>query len=268
MVYAEGTNTHSLRPPEDGNTWVGVLNKIELITRSIYYFDFQIKAGDDGAAMRYLKSHNNLAFDRVYDEVWDGDDMGELFRTITPSDDASYFIMRGGHVVVTQDLDADDDGRCTTIFSTNNTLESGIHRVIVRYYCKCQNHGDIGSIGIIWRQGDDGSVSWAHESCITSRQGLRQDEHIFGMEYNTSQRTLLIYTKNQTTSMMGQDGNPRNIDNNVVGNLHFAATLATNGTKGNQLSLRACTDEEWAAFLSHKAEEKNVVPMLDVATAD
>ncbi|KAL3781007.1 hypothetical protein ACHAW5_000398 [Stephanodiscus triporus] len=44
-----GTNTQSLCSPDDGKTWVGVLNQMEQLTRSIFYFDFQITSVDDGA---------------------------------------------------------------------------------------------------------------------------------------------------------------------------------------------------------------------------
>merc|ERR1711957_60438 len=44
------------------------------------------------------------------------------------------------------------------------------------------------------------------------------------------------------------------------GSLCFAVALSSGsaGIKGNQLSIRACREDEWAAFLSHTAEKRAV----------
>ncbi|KAL7455268.1 hypothetical protein ACHAWC_006821, partial [Mediolabrus comicus] len=45
-VYAKGTSDTAYSLEDGKKTWVSVLHRIEALVRSIYYFDFQIKAGD------------------------------------------------------------------------------------------------------------------------------------------------------------------------------------------------------------------------------
>ena len=271
--YAEGKNRHPLRAPEDGKTWVGVLNQMEALTRSTYYFDFQIRGGDDGAAMRYLRNRNKLQFDQVYCKS-----SGQA--AITPYFDRSGLSVRGGQVLVTRykwhhhsSLMEDREDRQhirSIIFSTDKSLDTGIHRIIVRYYCFCEGEA-LGAIGILRNQQErdlvgDGittTTTWAH-SCSIICQG-RMEEHVFGMEYDADRRTLLLYKKNDRTCKMEtttSEGRTINVPNEG-GRLVFAAARSSGsvGSKGNQLSVRACSDEDWAAFLDHKAE-RNLIPRL------
>ena len=94
-VHAEGKNRQSLCPPDDGKTWVGVLRQMELLTKDIFYFDFQMKGGDDGAAMRYLRNHNKISFDRTYSKP-------SGTGAITPYYDTDGLSVRGGQVLVTR----------------------------------------------------------------------------------------------------------------------------------------------------------------------
>ena len=46
---------------------MGVLNELEQLSWDTFYFRFQIKGGDDGAPLRYVRDPNDkLCFDRVY----------------------------------------------------------------------------------------------------------------------------------------------------------------------------------------------------------
>jgi len=262
VVYAEGKNRHSLRPPEDGKTWVGVLNQMEQLTRDIFYFDFQMKGGDDGVAMRYLRSRNKLTFERMYSKG--------TSAVIAPYFENSGLSMRGGQVLVTkykwhhssfmEEREERNNVR-SIIFSTDRVLTAGIHRVIIRYYCFCEGES-LGSIGILRHQGDGSSVTWAQSSTIAC-QG-RMEEHVFGMEYDANRRTLHMYKRNGKTNKMesSTDGRAQTIANEG-GQLYWAAALSSgsSGIKGNQLSIRACSEDEWSAFLSHTAE-KNIIPRI------
>mmetsp|Transcript_39973 Transcript_39973/g.96192 ORF Transcript_39973/g.96192 Transcript_39973/m.96192 type:complete len:628 (-) Transcript_39973:460-2343(-) len=266
LVYAEGKNRHSLSAPEDGKTWVGVLNQMEQLTRDIFYIDFQIKGGDDGAAMRYLRNPNKLFFNRTYSK-------SSGTGAITPYfDDNGGLTVRGGHVLVTkykwhhsafmEELEVRNNIR-SIIFSTDKVLRSGIHRVIVRYYCFCDGES-LGSIGILRKTSPDGSsVSWAQTSTMACQN--RMEEHVFGMEYNADTRKFQIWKKNARTNKM-ETTTPDERGQTIAdeaGSLCFAAALSMGslGIKNNQLSIRECREDEWSAFLAHKAE-KNIIPTI------
>ncbi|KAL7532110.1 hypothetical protein ACHAXR_007113 [Thalassiosira sp. AJA248-18] len=262
MVHAEGKQKFGLRAPDDGKTWVSVLNQMEQLTRSIFYFDFQIKAGDDNAAQRYLRNRHKLVFDRVYSMP------SGAGAVVTPYFDTTGLSLRGGQVLVTRykwhhnSLEEREDR--SIIFSTDKGLESvesGIHRVIIRYSCFCESES-LGTIGILRRQGGS-SVTWATQRDISCTG--RMEEQVFGMEYDANRRVLTFYSKNQRTNKMENSTNIDNIVHEVAneggGNLCFAAALAPGsiGIMGNQLSIRACNEDEWSAFLSHTVE-KSIIP--------
>ncbi|KAL9183066.1 hypothetical protein ACHAXT_004853 [Thalassiosira profunda] len=265
VMYAEGKNNHPLQVPEDGKTWVGVLMQMEHLARSAYYFDFQIDgedSKDDGAAMRYLRKQDTLTFDRVYSKP-------AGTAPIVPNPDTFGLMVRGGQVLVTRykwhrlsfmEERGERNNVRSVIFGTDKALESGIHRVIVRYYCFCEGES-LGSIGILRQQGD-GSVEWAQQ-CVAIGGG-RLEENIFGMEYDADRRTLTMYKKSDRTNKMistAVDGQPFTIAEG--GSLCFAAALSAGsvGIKGNQLGIRECSDAEWSAFLSHTVE-KNLIPRI------
>lgn len=265
-VYADGKNRQSLCPPEDGKTWVGILNQMEYLTRDIFYFDFQIEK-DDGAAMRYLRRGDKLVFDRVFCKPPGA-------GAITPYFDTSSFSMRGGQVLVTKykwhhtdlleglgDRHLIRNNTRSIIFSTDKTLDSGIHRVIIRYYCFCEGDS-LGSIGLLRQQRDGSSVTWAHSHNIIYHG--RMEEHVFGAEYNADARTLQMYKKNNKTNKMesGYSGAAVAIANEG-GRLCFAVALSSHsiGVKGNQLSIRTCNEDEWSQFLDHTAEKHTITRM-------
>ena len=265
MVIGEGKNSNSLQAPDDEKLWVTVLNQMEQLTREIFYFDFQLKAGDDGAALRYLRNRQKLSFDRIFSRP-----LG-VNTTISPYLEANGLQMRGGQVLVTKykwnhtspDLEPGENRRNqnnirSIIFSTDKVLETGIHRVIIRYYCFCEGDA-LGSIGLL-RQEEDGSVAW-QQTCSIVCQG-KMEEHIFGMEYNADRRELTMFKKNSRTNKM-ESTTPGRVQHvkNEGGDICFAAALSSSsiGLKGNQLSIRMCNNEEWDAFLSHTAV-KNLIP--------
>jgi hypothetical protein len=277
LVYAEGKNGQSLSPPDDGTTWVGVLNQMEQLTRSIYYFDFQMTTGaagggggDDGAAMRYLRRPDKLSFDRAYSKPpGNAGAMSPLHL-----EDSSGLSMRGGQVLVTRyrwyntpedrnDRNIDIIFR-SIIFSTNGSLESGMHRAIVRYNCLSEGPS-LGCIGILRRreEGDDGgSPDFAWQASWTIPAPFRSEEHVFGMEYDADRRALRIYKRNIKTNAMEPttaDGSAMDVANEG-GTLCFAASLSSGsvGFKGNQLSVRSCDACEWSAFLVHRAKARAI----------
>jgi hypothetical protein len=283
FVYAEGTNGPSLKPPEDGKTWVGVLNQMEKLARTIFYFDYQITIGDVGSPMRYLRNPNKLVFDRAYAKP-----PGTGGSALAPYFESNGLSMRGGQVLVTRyrwhhDLENDHgalpppppprgprrvDVR-SVLFATDRSLECGIHRVIIKYNCFCEG-GSLGSIGILRQQEqEDGSpVVWQTSWAIADAS--RTEEHVFGMEYDANRKTLRIYKKNGKTNKMEPhnktesmpDGTPLSVVTELGGGkLYFAASLSSGsvGIKGNQLSIRSCNDVEWSAFLAHTAQ-RSVIP--------
>lgn len=261
-LYAEGRNRHGLRPPEDATTWVGVLNQMEQLASSIFYFDFQVKSGDHGAAGRYLRNRNKLVFAGVYSRPTGG--APDRTVLIPYGGDGQDLQVRGGQALVTRfgwrHSFLDDREERTSgwsIFSTNRVLTSGVHRVIIRFYCFCVSE-TLGSVGILRRQGD--GTRWAAEKSFSPAG--RMEEQVFGMEYDADQRRLLVYKKNERTNKMElpTPGWTLTVDDER-GDLCFAASLASgsSGIKGNQLSIRACTASEWTAFLDH-TPERNIVP--------
>merc|ERR1711957_662904 len=117
--------------------------------------------------------------------------------------------MRGGQVLVTgYKFEGREDRNHVRaiIFSTDRALVTGIHRAIIRYNCSCGG-GRLGSIGIL-RQGrqvsmlqyDPDSVTWAQSSFVDCQS--RAEEHIFGMVYDASRRSLTMYKENRTTHKM------------------------------------------------------------------
>lgn len=286
VVYAEGTNGPSLKPPEDGKTWVGVLNQMEKLARTIFYFDYQIATGDVGAPMRYLRNPHKLIIDRAYSKP-----PGTGGSALAPYFESNGLSMRGGQVLVTRyrwhhDLENDDNhdvgGRQlpppprglrrdvrSVLFATDRSLDCGIHRVIIKYNCFCEG-GSLGSIGILRQQEqEDGSpVVWQTSWAIADAS--RTEEHVFGMKYDASRKTLRIYKKNVKTNKMEPhnradsmpDGTPLSVVTELGGGkLYFAASLSSGsvGIKGNQLSIRSCNDVEWSAFLAHTAQ-RSVIP--------
>ena len=146
----------------------------------------------------------------------------------------------------------------SVIFSTDKVLNTGIHRVIIRYYCFCEGDA-LGSIGLLRQQEDGSGVAWQNTISIIC-QG-RMEEHVFGMEYDADARNLKIFKKNGRTNKMEATSTRWQQVRNDGGNICFAAALASGsvGLKGNQLSIRSCTEKDWNEFLNHTAE-KNVIP--------
>ena len=87
---------------------------------------------------------------------------------------------------------------------------------------------------------------------------------MFGVEYDANHGRLSMYKRNGKTNKMEATtaGRTQTIANEE-GTLCFAAALSSGsvGIKGNQLSIRACGENEWSAFLSHTAE-KNIIPRI------
>jgi len=264
IVYAEGKNRHSLQAPDDGKTWISVLNQMEQLTRDIFYFGFQVKGGDDGAAMRYLRRRDKIKFERVYSK-------GAAASAIAPYFETGNLSVRGGQVLVTKfkwhhsslvEEREDRHSVRSVIFSTDRVLALGIHRVIVRYNCFCE--GDLlGFIGVLRHQSsiEGQTVTWAHSSSMACLG--RTEEHVFGMEYDADRRTLSTYKKNGKTNKMELAPTDAQTILDDDGMLCFAAALSSGsvGIKGNQLSIRACSEDEWSEFLSHTVE-KNTIPRI------
>mmetsp|Transcript_3402 Transcript_3402/g.6542 ORF Transcript_3402/g.6542 Transcript_3402/m.6542 type:complete len:655 (-) Transcript_3402:147-2111(-) len=264
VVYAEGKNRHSLQAPDDGKTWVSVLNQMEQLTRDIFYLGFQVKGGDDGAAMRYLRQRDKIKFDCAYSK-------GAAASAIAPYFETGSLSVRGGQVLVTKfkwhhnslmEEREDRNGVRSVIFSTDRVLASGIHRVIVRYNCFCE--GDLlGFIGILRHQSsiEGQTVTWAQSSSMACIG--RTEEHVFGMEYDADRRTLSTYKKNGKTNKMESTPTDAQTMSDGGGTFCFAAALSSGsvGIKGNQLSIRACSEDEWSQFLSHTVE-KNIITRI------
>jgi hypothetical protein len=257
-VYAEGTSDTAYSLEDGKKTWVSVLHRIEALVRSIYYFDFQIKAGDTGATIRYMKNPGQLVLDNIYTEIYEQDEDGWDFTTviISCSNDAGI-TMRGGNVLLTRTA-ADQTRASVAIFSTQKILEYGIHRVIVRYYCLCDETSRArpavtrvnGSIGILRRKND--SVSWAHEFLIDEEE-IRciEKELVFGMVYDANKQKLSVYQQKSNAMRLAETTDLTNDEGTMV----FAAAFR-DGTDGSQLSIRACDDDEWSCFLSHTVHEQ------------
>lgn len=235
--------------------------------------------------MRYLKNPNKLIFDRAYSKS------AGTGGALAPHLEFNGLSIRGGQVLVTRyprhhDLDDNneeqyppyhhrhfrrrhhhlhsrDDVR-SVIFSTDRSLESGVvHCAIVKYSCFCEG-GSLGSIGLLRHQKqEDGSpvvwqISWKVD------ETLHNEEHVFGMEYDASRKTLRIYKKNGKTNKMephnGTDGTPFSVNNELGGKIYFAASLSSESVaiKGNQLSIRSCDEAEWSTFLAHTAERSTI----------
>ncbi len=174
MYYAKGKNKESLRPPDDRRTWLGNLNQIEQLTRSIFFFDFQLTCGDEGMPMGHLRNTNKLSFNRTYIKP-----LGT--GVILPCFETGGLLIRGGQVLVTrykwQDSPMEDQhvgGRNNRnggnvrsfIFSTERLLEPGMHHMIIRYNCFCEE-GLLGSIGILRQQEQDEGISIAWQTSWT-----------------------------------------------------------------------------------------------------
>jgi len=254
MVYASGRNSHPLRPPEDGKTWLKILEKVEKMTKDTY-FGFQVKAGDEGCAMRYLRSKDRIAFGQTYTTTAAG---------ITPHLPSNDLSITGGQVIVKrfrlpefmlhhrEERHAAREGRVSRaiIFSADKMLDAGIHRVIFRYYCHCERQS-IGKVGILSKS--ESSAEWVGSVDVemSSSMGVINEEVLIGLEYNSNDNKLRVFTvdtEEKTTRESAEFDIPEEADN-----MSFAASLSIGSALfgGNQVSIRSCDPGEWDLFMSH-----------------
>lgn len=255
MYYASGRNSHPLRAPEDGKTWLKVLEKVEQLTRDTY-FGFQVRAGDEGCAMRYLRSKDRIAFGQAYSAMNDG---------ITPHLLNGDLSVTGGHVLVKRfrlpEFNREErnnearDGRVqrSIIFSADKMLEAGIHRVIFRYYCHNERQS-IGKVGILSKS--ESSAEWLGSVDVElgSSMGVMSEEVLIGLEYNSVDNKLRVFTadveevEEKRTKESAQFDIPEE-----AANMCFAASLSIGSALfgGNQISIRSCNPSDWKFFMSH-----------------
>jgi hypothetical protein len=253
LSYASGRNSHRLRVPEDGKCWLKVLEKMERLTVDTY-FGFQVKSGDQGCAMRYLRSNNRIAFGQAYCSTNDGGIVPHL-----PGNDVS---VTGGQVMVKrfrlseltlhhrEDRNA-ANGRFpkSVIFSVDKELDSGVHRVIFRYYCHYERD-PIGKVGILTRT--ESSAEWlgSFDVEMSSNLGITSEEIIIGLEFDSNNKKLTVFATDQEEKKI-KDKAQFDIPEEA-NNICFAASLS-NGSAlsgGNQMSIRSCDNRDWGIFLS------------------
>ena len=252
MSYASGRNCYPLRAPEDGKTWLSVLESLEKLTRCTY-FGFQAEAGDEGCSMRYLKSKNNVSFDRFYSETNDD---------ILPQLSDDNFSVLGGQASVgrfrlpdllhERERFAEREARVqkSIVFAADEQLDIGIRRVVTRYYHQYE-HGSIGKVGILSKS--EAGVEWLGSVDVTLQHslGVISEEVLIGMEYNPEENKLRVFTADEegkdTTEKAQFDIPPDAND------LRFAASLSSHFAHagGNLLSIRSCNPVEWDMFMSH-----------------
>lgn len=265
LVYAEGKNPNPLSSPEDGKTFVGVLDQMEKLVRQTYYFNFEIENGDDGCALRYLRKPNKLGFDKIFA------DYGRA--GIETFSDVESLQVRGGTALVTEfkwlgsSANTEDGHNNLTrqtprsvIFCTDKRIPlTGVHRVIVRYYCF--NEGDgLGSIGLfrVKSEGDrDGTVkySWANKADIFSNG--RMEETILGIVYDADAKKLQFYKRHSRTFKIEACSDPHPIlTEEKDSQLYFAVSLSQSSAsiKQNQVSIRDCSEKEFGQFLNHTVD--------------
>jgi len=254
MYYASGRNSHPLRAPEDGKTWLKVLEKVEKLTRDTY-FGFQVKAGDEGCAMRYLRSKNRIAFGQAYNSTGDG---------ITPHLLNGDLSVTGGQVIVKrfrlpelmlhhrEERNAARDGRVqrSIIFSADKMLDAGLHRVICRYYCHNERQS-VGKVGILSKS--ESSAEWLGSIDVElgSSMGVISEEVLIGLEYNSIDNKLRVFTADMEEKKTKESAHfdiPEDADN-----ICFAASLSMGSALfgGNQISIRSCDPTDWHIFMSH-----------------
>ena len=255
MLYASGRNSHPLRPPEDGKTWLKILERVEKMTRYTY-FGFQVKAGDDGCAMRYLRSKDKIGFGETYTATASG---------ITPHLVSNDISITGGQVIVKrfrlpefmlhhrEERHAAREGRASrnVIFTADEMLGTGIQRVIFRYYCHCERQS-IGKVGILKKS--ESSAEWIESVNVemSSGMGVINEEILIGLEYNSNDNKLRVFTATKETEEFDipeEDADFRP----TAGTLCFAASLSVGASLfgGNQISIRSCNPKEWDMFMSH-----------------
>lgn len=262
MYYASGRNAHPLRPPEDGKTWLKILERVENMTRYTY-FGFQVNAGDEGCAMRYLRRKDNIGFGQTYTT-----NSGR----ITPHLASNDLSITGGQVIVKrfrlpefmlhhrEERHAAREGRAGSrniIFTADKVLDAGVHRVIFRYYCHCERQS-IGKVGILRKS--ESSAEWLGSVNVemSAGMGVINEEVLIGLEYNSDDNKLRVYTmdrEEKKTSETSEFDIPEEDANfrPTAGSLYFAASLSVGAALfgGNQISIRSCDPREWGLFMSH-----------------
>ncbi len=259
LVYASGRNSQPLSPPEDGKTWLKILERVEKMIKDTY-FGFQVKAGDEGCAMRYLRSKDRIAFVQTYTTTALG---------ITPHLASNDLSITGGQVIVKrfrltemmlhhrEERHAAREGRVSRniIFSADKTLDAGIHRVVFRYYCHCERGNSIGIVGILSKS--ETSAEWVGSVNVdmSNDMGVINEEVLIGLEYNSDDNKLRVFTcsvdinmTQKTTKQTAEFDIPEEAEN-----MSFAASLSIGSALfgGNQISIRSCNPREWDLFLSH-----------------
>ena len=266
MYYASGRNSHRLKAPEDGKTWLKVLEKVENLTRDTYV-GFQVKAGDEGSAMRYLRKNDRIGFGQAYTSTADG------ISPYLPSNDLS---VTGGQVIVKrcrlpefmlhhrEERNAARGGGVprSIIFSADKMLDTaGVHRVIIRYYCHCERQS-IGKVGILSKS--ESSAEWlgSIEVEMSNSMGVISEEVLIGLEYNSKDNKLRVFTVDveEKKSKESSEFDIPEEDNNMQPHkMCFAASLSIGSALfgGNQISIRSCNPYEWDLFMSHN-HDKNL----------
>ena len=274
MYYASGRNSHRLQSPEDGKCWLKVLEKVEKLTADTY-FGFQVKAGDEGAAMRYLRSNDRVTFGQTYSSSAAAGATTGIVPEL-PNNDIS---VTGGQVMIKRfrlpeithhhrEERQRQNGRAgnrNIIFSVDKMLHTpGVHRVIVRYYCHCERQS-IGKVGILSKS--ESSAEWLGDTFdveLSSSIGVISEELLVGLEFNSSENKLKVYTTDPEEKKIKECAQ-FDIPEDELGvrdprNMCFAASLSVSSALfgGNQLSVRSCDSKEWNMFLSHNPN-KNLV---------
>jgi len=265
MVYASGRNSQPLSPPEDGKTWLKILESVEKMTRDTY-FGFQVKAGDEGCAMRYLRSKDRIAFGQTYTTTG---------LSITPHLVSNDLSITGGQVIVKrfrltemmlhhrEERHAAREGRVPSrniIFSADKTLDAGIHRVVFRYYCHCERES-IGKVGILSKS--ETLADWVGSVNVemSNDMGVINEEVLIGLEYNSHDKKMRVFTcavdinmREKRTKQTAEFDIPEEAEN-----MSFAASLSIGSALfgGNQISIRSCNPREWDLFMSHN-HDKNL----------
>jgi len=157
-----------------------------------------VKAGDEGCAMRYLRSKDRIAFGQTYTTTAAG---------ITPHLPSNDLSITGGQVIVKrfrlpefmlhhrEERHAAREGRVSRaiIFSADKMLDAGIHRVIFRFYCHCERQS-IGKVGILSKS--ESSAEWVGSVDVemSSSMGVINEEVLIGLEYNSNDNKLRVFT--------------------------------------------------------------------------
>ncbi len=258
LTVAKGMNSVQLRAPDDCKSWVGVFNNLEKITSDAFYFGFQIVAGDDEAASRYLQSADKFAFGPKFAQLQEDEALGP--SPIHPVETSLQYRLSvvGGFLHVRHKVYG---CQLSCIAARNKTIDSGVHCIICRFYFPFPegNRSDvlnqwISSVGILRRKNNN-EVTWAHKVSIYAL--LHNDYHIVGLKYDTNNREMTIHRIRHGLRERNNICPTTVTIKDVEGELMFAAEVTPKGMQVEQslLSVRECNAEEWEMFCVHSTSD-------------